>query len=76
MTFFTTHHCRSRQVTRGSARLLRISEAAAMLSVSTVTIRRHVKAGRLPHVRINNRLYFQPMDIQRFIDAHRAPVVF
>lgn len=52
-------------------RLIRLQEAAAMLAVSTMTVRRHVRSGRLPYVRINGRLYFKLPDLNAFIEAHR-----
>lgn len=51
-------------------RLIPLREAAGILSVSTVTVRRHVRSGRLPHIRINGRLYFKRTDLNSFINAH------
>ena len=54
------------------ARLIQIREAAAILGVSLVTVRRRVRDGSLPHVRIKGRLYFRANELHAFIEAHRG----
>jgi excisionase family DNA binding protein len=53
--------------------LLTLTEAAEVLGVSKVTLRRWTKAGVLPCVRIGRRKdrRFRPADIEEFIAAHR-----
>jgi excisionase family DNA binding protein len=58
------------------ARLIQITEAAAILGVSLVTVRRRVRDGSLPHIRIKGRLYFKPNELNAFIEAHRGSLVF
>jgi excisionase family DNA binding protein len=52
--------------------LLKITAAAAALGCSAVTVRRRVKDGSLPHIRIKGRLYFRREEIHAFIEAHRG----
>jgi len=47
-------------------RLLDTAELAAMLGVSERTVRRHVKAGLLPAVRIGRIVRFHPDHIESF----------
>jgi excisionase family DNA binding protein len=51
-------------------RLIRLCEAATILSVSPVTVRRRVRAGELPHIRIGGRLYFHLQEVKAYIDRH------
>ncbi|MBV8336978.1 MAG: helix-turn-helix domain-containing protein [Alphaproteobacteria bacterium] len=55
-------------------RLIQIREAAAILGVSLVTVRRRVRDGSLPHVRIKGRLYFKANELHAFIEAHRGSI--
>jgi excisionase family DNA binding protein len=57
-------------------RLVQMTAAAAILGVSPVTVRRRVRDGSLPHIRIKGRLYFKPTELQAFIEAHRGGLVF
>ena len=57
-------------------RLVQMTAAAAILGVSPVTVRRRVRDGSLPHIRIKNRLYFKPTELHAFIEAHRGNLVF
>lgn len=47
--------------------LFDVREAAEMLSVSQVTIRREVAAGRIHHVRIGDRVLFHLTDLEAFV---------
>jgi excisionase family DNA binding protein len=58
------------------ARLIQIKEAAAILGVSLVTVRRLVRDGSLPHIRINGRLYFRLNELYAYVEAHRGSLVF
>jgi excisionase family DNA binding protein len=49
--------------------LLTLGEAAALLRVSTRTLRRAVSARRIRCVRIGRRLLFDPADVSRFVAA-------
>lgn len=53
-------------------RLIGLKEAAAVLGVSAVTVRRRVRSGALPHIRISTRLYFKLTELNTFIEAHRG----
>ena len=57
-------------------RLIQMKEAASILGVSAVTVRRRVRDGSLPHIRIRGRLYFKPNELHAFIEAHRGSLVF
>jgi excisionase family DNA binding protein len=56
--------------------LIQVREAGLILGVSVVTIRRRVRSGALPHVRIAGRLYFRPDELHRYIEAHRGDLLF
>ena len=53
-------------------RLMRLREAAALLGVSSVTLRRRCRAGELLHVRIKGHLYFKLADVNAFVEKHRG----
>ena len=53
-------------------RLLTIGEASVILGVSGVTVRRRVRSGALPHIRISSRLYFKLAKLNAFVEAHRG----
>jgi excisionase family DNA binding protein len=57
-------------------RIIQIKEAASILGVSAVTVRRRVRDGSLPHIRISGRLYFKLNELNAFIEAHRGELVF
>jgi excisionase family DNA binding protein len=50
--------------------LLRLKEVAKLLGVSEITIRRRVREGTLPHIRINGQVYFRPHELKAYIDLH------
>ena len=56
--------------------LIGIMQAAAMLGVSPVTVRRRVRDGSLPHIRINSRLYFKMNELQAYIEKHRGALAY
>ena len=47
--------------------MLTIKEAAEMLDLSTRTINRYIKEGKLKAFKVGNKWRFIPEDIQRFI---------
>jgi excisionase family DNA binding protein len=49
-------------------RLLTLKEAAALLGVSTASIRRLIGAGKLPAVRIQRRIQIDTRDLDRLIE--------
>lgn len=57
---------------RRPEQLLKLAEVAKMLGLSAVTVRRRVRDGSLPHLRIKSRLYFHPSEVHMFLEAHRG----
>jgi excisionase family DNA binding protein len=55
--------------------LVQIKEAAKVLGVSLVTVRRRVRTG-LPHIRIGGRLYFKMNELHAYIEAHRGALIY
>jgi excisionase family DNA binding protein len=53
--------------------LLRLKEVAKLLGVSEITIRRRVREGSLPHIRIKGQVYFRPHEVKAYIDRHAEP---
>jgi excisionase family DNA binding protein len=58
--------------------LLNIEEAAEELRVSSVSIRRMVKAGTIPYRRLgtggkNTRIFFTPEDLSAYLEAAAVP---
>jgi excisionase family DNA binding protein len=49
-----------------------IPELAEILQVSTVTIRRWITSGLLPHHRIGKLIRFTELDIESFLKANAA----
>nr|WP_285744465.1 helix-turn-helix domain-containing protein [Lentzea sp. NBRC 105346] len=49
-----------------------MSEAAAHLSVSEITIRRAIRAGELPHVRFGRLVRVSAADLNEFAAARRV----
>lgn len=47
-----------------------LRETAARLGWPVDRVRRMVKTGRLPAVRINHRYYFKPAEVDAWIEAH------
>jgi excisionase family DNA binding protein len=59
-------------MTTNESLLLKSSEAATRLGVSTSTLHRWVKAGRIECVQIErNSVYFTPEALEAFIQKHR-----
>lgn len=52
--------------------LFSVNEAAAMMSVSSITIRRLVKTGKLAHRRVRDRVLFTRDDLSKFIESDDA----
>jgi excisionase family DNA binding protein len=55
-------------------KLITVHEAAEALSVSTVTIRRFVKQGKISHHRIGDRVLFSDSDIDTFLSSSAVQV--
>ena len=56
-------------------RLLPLDAVAALLAVSSHTVRAWVRQGKLRPLRICRRLLFEPCEIARFLsDARAAPI--
>lgn len=51
---------------------LPVSEAATHLSVSEATIRRAIRAGKLPHIRLGRLVRVAVDDLDAFAAAHRV----
>ena len=51
-----------------------IPSLAERLKVSERTIRRRVKAGKIPHHRLGNLIRFTRQDIRDFIDQSKVPM--
>ncbi len=49
-------------------RLLNLKEAAAVLGVSTASIRRLVSTGKVPAVRLTRRIHVDARDLDRLIE--------
>jgi excisionase family DNA binding protein len=56
---------------RSPAALLTYTAAAHDLAISTKTLRRAVKAGDLPVVRVGRSVRFEPADLEAFRQRHR-----
>jgi excisionase family DNA binding protein len=54
-----------------SSNLLNKKTAAEVLNVSLRTLDNHIKAGRLPFVKLGKLVRFIPSDIEKFIEAHK-----
>ena len=55
-------------------KLLTIEQVAEILQVSTRTVRRYIKAGRLPSINLGERIVrVSEGDLGTFIDQGRAP---
>ena len=48
--------------------LLTVAEVADCLGVSTQSVRRHIKDGRLKHVRVGHLVRLRPYDVLSFVD--------
>jgi excisionase family DNA binding protein len=58
-----------------TTKLLSIDECAEALGLSTWTIRRLLKHGKLPRVKIGSRVLVRASDIERFIQQHTDAAV-
>lgn len=56
--------------------LVKLRDVANLLGVSMITVRRRVRDGSLPHLRIKGRLYFRPAEVHAFIEAHRGALAY
>jgi excisionase family DNA binding protein len=52
--------------------LLDKKATAERLSISLRTLDNHIKAGRLPFVKLGKLVRFIPGDIEKFIEGHRV----
>lgn len=52
--------------------LISLKQAEVVLDRSHWTIRNDIHAGKLRAVRINGRIYFEPEELQRFVNMHRG----
>jgi excisionase family DNA binding protein len=50
--------------------LLTIPQVLGLLHISRVTLYRHVKAGKLPHVKLGRRVLFRKADVEKFITSN------
>lgn len=57
---------------REIASLLKVRDAAALLGMSTITVRRRVRDSTLPHFRIRGQIYFRLNELNAFIEASRS----
>jgi excisionase family DNA binding protein len=55
-----------------SAILVDVREAARLLSVSTGTILRLAKAGRLPRVSLNRAIRYSVADLRGFVESQKS----
>jgi excisionase family DNA binding protein len=55
----------------GPLPLLRAQEVAVLLAISTRTVWRFARSGRLPSVAVGSALRFTLADVQRFIQVNR-----
>jgi excisionase family DNA binding protein len=60
-------------VTTQRERRIRTTEAAEILGVSAFTVGVLTRAGRLPHYRIQGRIYFSPDELVDWIEAQHVP---
>jgi excisionase family DNA binding protein len=57
---------------RSFGRALSVAELARLLNVTTITIHRWVKAGRVPHFRIGRTIRFCPATISRWLQERES----
>jgi excisionase family DNA binding protein len=65
--------CLAGKMLNQGLQLLRLKEVAKLLGVSEITIRRRVREGSLPHIRIKGQVYFRPHEVKAYIDRHAEP---
>jgi len=56
----------------GGRRLLEVSHVAHRLSASHEYVRRLIREGKLPAIRLGTRWRIDPLDLQAFLDAQRT----
>lgn len=49
-----------------------IEEAADFLNISSITLRRYIKAGKIEAYKIAGQYRFAPNDLLRFLEGHRV----
>jgi excisionase family DNA binding protein len=54
-------------------RLLTVPEVAERLRVHPITVRRHIKAGRLKAVRVGRNIRVRPEDLEEYLRPEIAP---
>jgi len=55
-------------------KLITIREAAPILNISVITIRRLIKKQAIPHHRIGHKFFFTEEDIQAILNQSAIPV--
>jgi excisionase family DNA binding protein len=53
-------------------RLITLAEAADLLGMSTVSVRRLIWAGKLPVVRLTRRIQIDARDLERLVDQSKS----
>lgn len=53
--------------------LLKYPEAAKKLHLSPVTLRRYVMEKKIPHIKISNRVFFDPRELEEYLENCRVP---
>jgi excisionase family DNA binding protein len=51
-------------------KLLTVAQVADRLGVAMDTVYKWVRAGRIPHVKLNKVVRFRPADLDRWIEAN------
>ncbi len=57
-------------------RLITLAEAAVLLGMSTVSVRRLIWAGKLPIVRLTRRIQIDARDLERLVDQSKSTFDF
>jgi excisionase family DNA binding protein len=52
--------------------LLNIDQVAALLGLSTKTVRAHIREGELPSIRVVGRVRLAPADLRAYVAGHRT----
>ena len=52
--------------------LLNIDQTAALLGICSKTVRRYIREGELPSIRVVGRVRLDPADIRAFVAGHRT----
>jgi excisionase family DNA binding protein len=53
--------------------LYNVSQAAAELGISPISVRRKTKLGEIPHRRMGGLIRFTPQDLQEYVDRSAVP---